>query len=157
MATGSEELELMIDDYVDGRLEGRRRDLFETRLKSDAELRRKVETATQSIKMLRQFLGNVGPSDSFEDKVSSQIISITQSNQHLNPAVKGTRSGKLTAADPDARLLHDPEAAREKRRLMWLAAAAAVLFAAAVAAIAVVFVGQGDQGNRKPPAPMRSK
>lgn len=157
MTSSTEENELLIDEYVDGRLAGSRRELFETRLRKDAEFRRKVETATQSLQMLQQVLKHVKPSEAFEEKVTSQIVSITQSNQNLHPAAQIRHGGKLTAADPDAKLLHDPEAAREKRRLMLLAAVAAVLFAAAVACMALAFIRQSGDNAHPPAAPARTR
>lgn len=150
------DLELLIDDYVDGSLDPAKRNLVEARMKADADFREKVETATQSISLIRQALSKVEPGRDFEEKVNSQIISITQSNQHLRPFNRGA-GGQLTARDPDARLLHDPEAAREKRRLMGIAAAAAVLFAIAAATLVILLSNPPSEKEKqdvpaKPPA-----
>jgi anti-sigma factor RsiW len=131
------DFELMIEDYIEGRLQGPRRAEFEAQLKTDPELRRKVQTTTGSIAMVRALLAPVEPGPDFEDKVSSKIISITQSN----PKLRAERHpGRLTADDPDARLIHDPRAAREHRRMVILAVAAAALFLLAATVILVAFL-----------------
>lgn len=153
MVAGAPDMELMIDDYLDGRLEGADRDRFESKMKDDEEFRKKVQTATQSVEILRKALQTVEPSSEFESKVSSQIISITQSNQMLRPYEGRHPGGQLTSTDPDAILLGDPEAAREKRRLMTIAAMAAVLFAAAAATILTVLLANPmDERPKTPPA-----
>ena len=154
MAQTAEDLEVMIDEYLDGRLEGHRREQFEARLRVDGEFRKKVDTATQSIEMLRKTLAKVEPGEDFEEKVTGQIISITQSNQSLRPAAPG-RYTKLTAKDPDAKLIHDPGATAESRRLMLLAGIAAVVFALAVATIALVFVRSQSEPPKPPAAPSK--
>jgi anti-sigma factor RsiW len=146
-------MELMIDDYLDGRLGDSDRDRFESRMKEDEEFRKKVQTATQSVEILRKALKTVQPGSDFEDKVSSQIISITQSNQMLRPYERKRVSGPLTATDPDAILLGDPDAVRERRRLMMVAGMAAVLFAAAAATILTVLMARPwEEGPKTPPA-----
>jgi anti-sigma-K factor RskA len=131
------DLELMIEDYIEGRLQGSRRAEFEAQLRTDSELRRKVQTTTGSIRMVRSLLVPVEPGPEFEEKVSSQIISITQSN----PKLRAERhAGRLTADDPDARFIHDPQAARERRRMVILAVVAAALFLLAATVILVRFL-----------------
>jgi anti-sigma factor RsiW len=131
------EIELMIEEYIEGRLEGPRRAEFEAQLRTDPELRRKVQTTSGSIQMVRSLLVPVEPGADFEEKVSSQIISITQSN----PKLRAERSpGRLTADDPDARLIHDPQAVRERRRMLILAAVAAGLFLLAATIILVALL-----------------
>lgn len=152
MANSAEEMELLLEEYLDGSLDDSRKSQLEARLRSDPELRQKLETATHSLSIIRKALIKVDPSETFEDKVSSQIISITQSNQSLAPAARVAGGGKLTAKDPDAKLIHDPEAQREQRRLMLLAGVAAVVFALAVAAIFFVALSQ-DEGRRTPSVP----
>jgi anti-sigma factor RsiW len=140
-AEASDELDQMIDDYLDGRLEGRQREQFEERMKQDPELHRRVLSATQSVALVQQALGWVTPSENFEEQVNSKIINITQSGNHIRPlAVVG--DGALTKEDPDAKLLADPDATRENRRLVVLGIVAVVLFALAMAAI-VYSVSQG--------------
>lgn len=151
MANSTEEMDLMIEEYLDGRLDDRRRVMLEDRLKTDAELRKKVETATHSIEMIRGALVRVDPTGDFEEKVSSQIISITQSNQSLRPAMGGFHGGKLTAKDPDAKLIHDPHVQRERQRLMVLAGVAAVIFALAVVTILMVAISHEEPSAPKPP------
>lgn len=148
------DLEVMLDEYLDGRLEGARREQFDACLRADAGFRKQVETAVQSIEMLRKTLAKVEPGEDFEEKVTGQIISITQSNQSLRPAAPG-RYTKLTAQDPDAKLIHDPGATAEHRRLMLLAGLAAVVFALAVATIAVVFVRNQSTPPLPPAAPTK--
>ncbi len=147
MLEAEQKTELQINDYLEGRLSGTDRERFEARMKENEELRRKVETTTQSVELLRRTLTKLEPGSDFEDRVSSQIIQITQSNQMLpafaNEKGKGkleNRQGPLTASDPDAGLLDDPEAVREKRRLMILAAVSAVLFAGAIITIGMLLM-----------------
>lgn len=152
MTNSTEDMEVIIEEYLDGRLDDRRRSMLEERMKNDAGLRKRVETATHSFDLIRSALIKVDPGNDFEDKVSSQIISITQSNQSIRPAIGG-HGGKLTAKDPDAKLIHDPEARKEQQRLMVLAGAAAVIFAIAVALIVMSALGHDDSRNApKPPA-----
>jgi len=136
----SNDLDIQIEEYLEGRMDAPRKAQFEARLKSDPELRHQVETTTNSIKMVRQALVKIDPGEEFEDQVSSKIISITQSNPNLRPAAKG--SGKLSAGDPDAKLILDPQAEKERKRLVILAVVAGILFAAAIAVIVrAVFSG----------------
>jgi anti-sigma factor RsiW len=129
--------ELLIEDYLEGRLQGARRDQFEAQLRTDPELRRKVQTTTGSIDMVRKLLVPVDPGPEFEEKVSSQIVSITQSN----PKLQGQRRpGNLTPDDPDAKLLHDPQAVRERRRMVMLAVLAGALFLLAATGIAIALL-----------------
>lgn len=128
----SNDLDIQIEDYLEGRMDPPRRAQFEARMQKDPDLRRQVETTTNSIKMVREALVKVDPAGDFEEKVSSQIVSITQSNPNLRP-VKG--SGKLSAQDPDAKLILDPEAEMERKRLVVLAIIAGIFFAAAIAVI----------------------
>lgn len=132
------DLDIQIEEYLEGRMDALRRAQFEARLKADAELRRQVETTNDSINLVREALVKIEPGLDFEEKVSSKIVSITQSNPNLRPA-KGSH-GKLSAADPDARLIHDPVAERERKRLLLLAAIAGLLFVAAVAVIIRTFL-----------------
>ena len=141
MADAAEDIDLLVEEYLDGRLEGLQRVKFEERMKNDPELHRRVMSATQSVAMVQQALGWVTPGDSFEDEVTSKIISITQSGQHIRP-LAAVGDGSLTKDDPDAKLLGDPDAAHENRRLIILGVVAVVLFAAAMAAI-VYSVSQG--------------
>lgn len=127
------DLDIQIEEYLEGRMDGPRKAQFEARLKTDPELRRQVETTNNSINLVREALVKIEPSKDFEEKVSSQIISITQSNPNLRLAKAS--GGKLSAADPDAKLILDPVAEKERKRLVILAVVAAVFFAAAIAVI----------------------
>ena len=140
-ADAPDELEQLVDDYLDGRLEGHQRSKFEERMKQEPEVRNRVLSATQSVALVQQALGWVTPSEHFEEEVNSKIINITQSGQHIRP-LPGGGDGTLTKEDPDAKLLGDPDAARENRRLVLLGIVAIVLFALAMAAI-VYSISQG--------------
>jgi anti-sigma factor RsiW len=128
----SEQLDLMIDAYLDGRMEPAARARFEERMKNDPALREKVLSATHSLEMVQKALGWVTPGNEFEAKVSSKIVALTQSGHNLQPA---TASRSLTRGDPDAQFLADPAAAREKWRLLILAILAALVLSGAVALI----------------------
>jgi anti-sigma factor RsiW len=127
------DLEVLIAEYLEGRLEGTARQEFEARMKADPELERKVHTTTSSILLLREVLAKVDPGEGFEEKVSNRIENITQSNPQLRSARRP--GGPLSAADPEAQLFGDPQAARERLRLAVLAALAVALCAAAVLVI----------------------
>jgi len=140
MAQKSPQNESLVDDYVDGRMDESQRQQFEEQLRQDPELRRQVRSTTQSLELFRSVVNPGEAGTEFESQVSNKIIQITQSNPGLRP-VQGRRvAGQLTAADPEARLLMDPDAAREKQRLMLIALLAGVFFVAAVALIALVFL-----------------
>ena len=127
-----EDIELMIDDYLDGRMDPIQRTRFEERMNREPELRDKVNSATRSVAMVQRALGWITPDDDFDHEINTKIISITQSGMHL-PASERS----LTSDDPEARLLGDPEAAREKRRLIFLGVAAALLFGLAAAIVII--------------------
>ncbi|MGD0089939.1 MAG: hypothetical protein ABSE73_08470 [Planctomycetota bacterium] len=126
--------ELLVDAYLDGRMPPEQRLRFEERLGKDPELRNKLESATRTVDLVKQALGWVAPGEDFEEKVNTKIVSVTQSWQNLQPYV-GTTSRSLTSDDADAQLLADPEAAREKRRLIILAVIAVLMFLLAAFAI----------------------
>ncbi|MCZ7648486.1 MAG: hypothetical protein M5U26_25035 [Planctomycetota bacterium] len=149
-ASGTNDLELLIEEYVEGRLDGEALHSFEARLEKDAELRKRVQTTTQSIELLRKVLTRVDPGPGFEGKVNTQIISITQSNPGLIPARRGKRTS-LTSDDSDAKLIVDPSARKERKRLMALAAVAAILFALAAALIVTSLLAQSE-APAAPPA-----
>jgi hypothetical protein len=132
MADPGEELELQIDAYLDGRMDVTQRVQFEERMNKDPELRQRVLSATQSVAMVKQALGWVTPADDFDDQVNSKIISITQSG--MRP-VMASNDRSLSSKEADAKLLEDPEAAREKRRLTILAVIAGIIFIVAAFAI----------------------
>ena len=150
MAEPAEELDLMIEEYLEGRMAPAERAQFEDRMKQDPELRNRVNSTTRSVELLEQALGWVTPGEDFDERVSSKIVNLTQSAQSLRPY---HREGALNAEDPDARLLADPEAARERRRLFLIAIIAAVLFG--IAAVAVIT--SIAQGIQKPPATERPR
>ena len=131
-----EELELLIDDYLDDRMEPAQRASFEKRMDGDPALRERVMSATRSVQMVQQALGWVTPGEKFDEQVSSKIIEITNSGQNLKPAERAEKSG-ATDAEAEA-------GAAEKRRLMLIALIAAVLFGLAVigAIYAVTHNGQ---------------
>jgi hypothetical protein len=134
VAEASEDVDLMIDDYLDGRMDVTARVQFEERMNRDPQLRNKVLSATQSVSMVQQALGWMTPGEEFDEQVQGKITSITQSGLNFHPA--GIASDRnLTSDDPDAKLLADPEASREKQRLIILTIVAVVLFVLATLAI----------------------
>jgi anti-sigma factor RsiW len=135
----SNDLDIQIEEYIEGRMAGSDRAQFEARLQTDPELRRQVETTNDSIKMVRQALVKVEPGEDFEEKVTSKIVSITQSNPNLRPAKSS--ASKLSASDPDAKLILDPVAEQERQRLVILAVVASVLFVAAATIIVWAILG----------------
>lgn len=151
MAEPAEDLDLLIDDYLDDRMAPDERGRFEERLNKDPELRSKVNSATRSVDLVQQALGWVTPGDEFDEQVNSKIVSITQSGQNLRPFIPSSERN-LTAGDPDAKLLADPEAAKEKRRLLVIGVAAAVIFLLAAMAIGFSIA----KGIRKTPPSNRS-
>jgi anti-sigma factor RsiW len=143
-----EEVELLIEDYLDGRMTPEQRAQFEERVRNNASLKDKLNSTTKSVDLVQQALGWVTPGEEFEDRVTTRIISLTQSGQTLKPyAAAGER--QLSAEDPDAKLLADPEATREKRRMVILAVIAAGLFALAACAIGYSIA----KGVRRPAPP----
>lgn len=148
MAEPVDDLDLLIEEYLDGRMGSSERARFEARLKKDPALRSKVNSATRSVELVQQALGWVTPGDEFDTNVSSKIIVLTQSGQHIRP-VTPSHNGALIGNDPDARLLADPEAVREKRRLLRLALIAGLLFLFAASGIGYILL----RTKEKPPAP----
>ena len=151
MAEPAEDLDLLVDDYLDDRMAPADRMRFEERLNKDAELRSRVNSATRSVDLVQQALGWVTPGDEFDEQVNTKIVSITQSGQNMRPFVP-TSDRNLSAADPDAKLLADPEAAKEKQRLLVIGVAAAVIFLLAAMAIGFSIA----KGIKKAPAANRS-
>jgi len=145
---GLQDVELLIEDYLDERMTPEQRVRFEERVRHDPELRNRLDSATRSVALVQQALGWVTPGDDFEEKVNTKIVSVTQSWQNLQPYL-GTDSRGLTSGDADAQLLADPEAAREKRRLVILAVVAALLFLLAASAIGYS-IALGVQKPEKP-------
>ena len=109
MSEGTEEIDLLIEDYLDGRMEGFQRTRFEERMKQDPELHRRVLSATQSVAMVQQALGWVTPGDNFENEVTNKIVSITQSGQHIRPMGLSAGSGNGLEGDVD---VHGPHRRR---------------------------------------------
>ena len=155
MATvdGTKDMDALIEDYLEGRLRGSEKERFEAKLRADADFRRRVETTTRSIELLRGALEKVDPGQNFENEVSNKILSITQSNPNLRPfrasdanlpTVKGGNAE--LGSDPDRKLFKDPEADQEQKRLLWLALIALVLFAAAVGLIAAAMMSARKPG-----------
>jgi len=146
-----ENLDLMIDDYLDGRMPSEQRAHFEERISRDPNLRGKINSATRSVDLVQQALGWVTPGEDFDEKVNTKIVSITQSGQNLRP-FDAASDRSLTSEDPDARLLEDPDASREKQRLTIIGIIAAVLFLAAALTI-TLSIARGVQK----PAPIPTK
>jgi anti-sigma factor RsiW len=144
VAEPTEDLDLLIEQYMDGQMDPRARAAFEERLRKDPELSKRVNDQTRSMEMIQDALGALTPSEEFDTRVNSKIISITQSRMQPAAAASGR---PLSGQDPDSKLLGDPEATREKKRL--IAIAAIVLLVFAVAATAVIYA---LNKNRKPPA-----
>ncbi|MEI6235251.1 MAG: hypothetical protein WCT04_19505 [Planctomycetota bacterium] len=134
-----QELDILIEDYLDGRMDGPARQRFERRMETDPTIREKVYSATRSLELIQEALGWATPGEEFDSKVTSRILEITSGA--LEP-ITHDANRQLTSDDPEARLLGDPAADDEKRRLMWIAAATAILFTGAVCAI-VYFISQG--------------
>ncbi|MCY3017787.1 MAG: hypothetical protein NTW87_01980 [Planctomycetota bacterium] len=150
-AEQNEDLDVLVDEYLDGRMPPAEKARFEERVARDPALQHRLNSATRSVEMVQQALGWVTPGEDFEERVNTKIVSITQSGQNLPPYM-GASGRSLTSEDPDAKLLGDPEAARERRRLIIIAIVAAVLFALAACAIGYSIA----QGIQKP-APESSK
>ena len=127
----NDDMELLIDDYLDGRMDLLQRAKFDARMNSDPALRDRVMSATRSIALVQRALGWITPDDKFDNDVNSKINSITQSGEFLR--VAGERS--LTSDDPEAKLLGDPVALRERRRLITLGIIVALLFSLAAGTI----------------------
>lgn len=125
------ELEVLIDSYLDGRMDGYERARFERRMETDPELRERVNSATRSVELVQQALNWANPDTEFETKVSERVQEISQSK--INPVEAGERN--LTKDDPEARLLHDPASDRDNRRMIWIGLGTALAFAGAVYAI----------------------
>jgi hypothetical protein len=134
-----QELETLIDDYLDGRMDGPSRQRFERRMETDPEIRQKVYSATRSLEMIQSALDWATPGEEFDSKVTSRIQEITSG---ALPPVSDPSERTLTRDDPEARLLHDPAADREKRRLLIIAVLTSLFFAAAICAI-VYFIAHG--------------
>src|SRR5256885_14025995 len=118
-----QELETLIDDYLDGRMDGPARQRFERRMETDPEIRQKVYSATRSLELIQNALDWATPGDEFDSKVTSRIQEITSGA--LQP-VMAANERELTHDDPEARLLGDPAADREKKRLLLIAVITAV-------------------------------
>jgi anti-sigma-K factor RskA len=134
-----QELDILIEDYLDGRMDGAARQRFERRMETDPTIREKVYSATRSLELIQEALGWATPGEEFDSKVTSRIQEITSGA--LQPITPSSERA-LTRDDPEARLLGDPAADREKRRLLWIAIATSIIFAAAICAI-VYFITHG--------------
>ncbi len=134
-----QELDILIEDYLDGRMDGPARQRFERRMETDPNIREKVYSATRSLEMIQEALGWATPGEEFDSKVTSRIQEITSAG--LDP-IKPNSERALTQDDPEARLLGDPAADQEKRRLLWIALATSVLFIGAICVL-VYFVTHG--------------
>jgi len=138
--------EVLIHEYVDGRLTGEERRLFEARLKSDPGLRERVETTTHTTSLLRKALAPVEPSRDFEGKVLGAINGIMRRNPelHSDPALK---------APIDPALVEQARSRNESRRMLLLAAVCAVLFLAAALTITSLAWKQSHRERRLPASP----
>ncbi len=136
------DLDPLIEDYLNGNIDRSNRELIEQRMATDSTFRQKVQTASQSLEWVRKMLAPVDPGADFEEKVSSKILAITQSNPKIAPQPLARHAGRLTADDPDAQLLGDPQAEREQQRLWVLAGAAALLMALSAAVLFFIFAGR---------------
>lgn len=134
-----QELDTLIEDYLDGRMDGPARQRFERRMETDPSIRQKVYSATRSLELIQEALGWATPGEEFDSKVTSRIQEITSGALE---AVTNPQERTLTKDDPEARLLGDPAGDLEKRRLLWIAIATSLLFAAAVCVI-VYFIVHG--------------
>ncbi|HYG73382.1 MAG TPA: hypothetical protein VEK08_00010 [Planctomycetota bacterium] len=152
MSEPVEDIDMLIDDYLDGRMPPDQRARFEERISRDPNLRSKINSATRSVDLVQQALGWVTPGEDFDEKVNSKIVSITQSGQNLRPFVP-LSDRSLTSEDPDASLLGDPEAARERQRLTIIGIIAAILFLIAAVTITVSIA----RGVQKPAPGSRPK
>src|SRR5471030_1474129 len=106
-----QELDILIEDYLDGRMDGAARQRFERRMETDPTIRQQVYSATRSLELIQEALGWATPGEEFDSKVTSRIQEITSGA--LEP-IKHDGSRQLTRDDPEARLLGDPAADREK-------------------------------------------
>jgi len=145
MAEEAENIDVLIDAYLDGRMEPSQRSKFEERMKNDPQLNAQVMSATHAVALVQKALGAIVPGNEFEDSVNSKILSITQSGYNFAPA--SSNSNQLSKDDPDAKLLGDPEEAREHRRLLILGIIAALLFALAAGMVLSTI----KSGLQKPP------
>lgn len=134
-----QELDILIEDYLEGRMDGPARQRFERRMETDPTIREKVYSATRSLEMIQEALGWATPGEEFDSKVTSRIQEITSGA--LDP-IKPSSERALTQDDPEARLLGDPAADLEKRRLLWIAIATSVVFIGAICVL-VYFVTHG--------------
>lgn len=134
-----QELETLIDEYLDGRMDGPARQRFERRMETDPQVRERVYSATRSVELIQQALNWATPDEEFDSKVTSRIQAISQSDL---PPVDENGERSLTRDDPEARLLTDPAADVEKKRLMLIAVVTAVVFAVAVCVI-VYLINRG--------------
>lgn len=134
------ELEVLIDNYLDGRMDGYERTRFERRMETDPELRERVNSATRSVELVQQALNWATPTDEFDTKVNIRVQEISQSK--INPAEPGVERN-LTKDDPEARLLQDPSSDRDNRRMIWIALATALAFAGAICAIIFIISRKG--------------
>jgi anti-sigma factor RsiW len=125
VAESAEDLDILIEQYMDGQMEPAARVAFEERLRKDAALRQRVNDQTRSMDMIKDALVAVTPSDEFDTRVNSKIISITQSK--MQPAAP-SNPNPLTSQDADARLLGEPDESKEKKRLIAIAGIVLVIF-----------------------------
>jgi anti-sigma factor RsiW len=162
----AEELEPHIESFLDGSLKDPLRSKFKAHLEANPEFRKQVESTTRSIEMVKLALERVEPENSFEEKVSSKIVNITQSNPKMRPyaleensggASSSTNSPAVAAAREhfERSLRADPEADGEKRRLIWLAIIAAILFAAGAILIVTAYLSQRNTVPAPTQAPIQ--
>jgi anti-sigma-K factor RskA len=149
VAESAEDIDLLIEQYLDGQMEGAARAAFEARMRSDPGLRSRVNEQTRSMDMIKDALGALTPDDEFDTRVNSKIISITQSR--MRPAAPSS-DRPLSSRDPDARLLGDPDAEREKKRLIAVAVGVLIVFLLAATVVGYAI----SKRNRAAPPPEKS-
>lgn len=110
-----DDIDMLVDEYITSALDDETRALFEAHVENCAVCRKRVQTATHSVELVREALGWVTPSEDFERRVST----------HLRLAVPVRKA----AQEP---LLEEPES-DEKKRLRLLGLTALLVIAAAFA------------------------
>jgi hypothetical protein len=123
-----EEAEALLEEAAAGSPILDERPELKAHLESCALCGGKYKTASQTVDLVRAALNRLTPGDAFEEKVSGKITALRESQVGLQPVDVDVHTAELTAADPDAKLFRDPAAARESRRLVWVAVIAGVVF-----------------------------
>lgn len=153
-----DEVEKLLDDYSAKQLPPDREAAVRAHVQSCEVCGAKFKTATQTVELLRGVLEKLTPGEEFEDKVTSKIIELRNSQTGLQPVEVDVHTAELTAAGPEAGLFRDPAAARERRRLRLTALVAALLFAAAVTVLVLLLrhTGNADKPKREKEPPVKT-